>query len=48
MARDEKIMVMLLVSDKWHVCAHIMCGNASKKIDEFFDAFFVHDIISSK
>ena len=42
MAR-EKIMATPLASDKWRVCARIMmCGNAyaSKKIDDFFDAFF--------
>ena len=44
----EKIMVMLLVSDKWHVCVRIMCGDAAKKIDDFFYAFFGHDIIIPK
>ena len=37
-------MAMLLASDKWHVCARIMCGDASKKID----AFFGRDIVSPK
>ena len=36
---SEKIMAMPLVSDKWRVCARIMCGDASKKIDEFLYAF---------
>ena len=45
---SEKIMAMPLVSDKWHVCARIMCGDASKKIDDFFYAFFGRDIISPK
>ena len=46
---SEKIMMaMPLASDKWHVCARIMCGDASKKIDEFFYAFFGRDIISPK
>ena len=44
----EKIRAMLLVSDKLHDCVHIMCGDASKKIDEFFYAFFGRDIISPK
>ena len=43
MAR-EKIMAMPLASDKWRVCARIMCGDASKKID----AFFGRDIVSPK
>ena len=45
---SEKIMVMPLASDKWHVCVCIMCGDASKKIDEFFYACFGRDIISPK
>ena len=45
---SEKIMVMPLASDKWRVFACIMCGDASKKIDEFFYAFFGRDIISPK
>ena len=46
---SKKLMVMPLVSDKWHVCACIMmCGDASKKIDDFFFAFFGRDIISPK
>ena len=45
---SKKIMVMPLVSDKWRVCASIMCGDASKKIDDFFFAFFGRDIISPK
>ena len=32
----EKIMAMPLASDKLRVCARIMCGDASKKIDDFF------------
>ena len=44
----EKIMAMPLASDKWRVCVRIMCGDASKKIDEFFYAFFGRDIISPK
>ena len=51
MAVVKIIMVILLVSDKC-VCACIMCGgevfSTSKKIDELFDAFFLHDIISPK
>ena len=41
-------MAMPLASDKWRVCVCIMCGDASKKIDEFFYAFFGRDIISPK
>ena len=35
----EKIMAMPLASDKWRVCERIICGDASKKIDEFFTHF---------
>ena len=45
---SKKIMAMPLASDKWCVCARIMCGDASKKTDEFFYAFFGRDIISPK
>ena len=48
---SKKIMVIPLASDKC-VCACIMCGgevfSTSKKIDEFFDAFLLHDVISPK
>ena len=36
---SKKIMAMPLASDKWRVCACIICGDASKKIDDFFMHF---------
>ena len=51
MAEVKIIMVMPLASDKC-VCACIVCSgeafSSSKKIDEFFDAFFLYDVISPK
>ena len=51
MVEVKIIMVMPLVSDKC-VCACIVCSgeafSTSKKTDEFFHAFFLHDITSPK
>ena len=48
---SKKIMVMPLASDKC-ICACIACGgeafSTSKKIDDFFDTFFLHEVISPK
>ena len=48
---SKKLMVMPLASDMC-VCGCTMCGSevfsTSKKIDDFFDAFFLHDVISPK